>query len=451
MLNIEMQMNRLSWTRRYAITLPSVLTWVILLASCSKASERQDGMGLPLPTPAGWQTICMDRFLIDVPATVQMGAADAEYQSVYGFDGIHDLGGKGISFGNVAISETMPTTAQGYKDIYDGVNARTKTPEDYAAWIKEQEEEIRYKTKRTLTGTDSAIQAAKLRLAESIRDLETSRYGFKVSGKAKLPDEQAFAFRRGTEYSLGYFDAADQRVRVFEGVISNLQLESPEAAAFEYRRFRRIYHRRAPTDIPTTPGFCTAFGTIDEPARPEHNTSLKLPFRSLKYPNLIFVLTIEPADPDEKKNIQKMPRMNADGADLHLVGVKGRYGPVAENILGTPGRSYGREYGPNCSETSCRPADQAYEIEAETYGEPGRPEQPHLILHMIAATSDDYKRQLPAIPNNDSYNKPARPALSGHVAPPFDEGKKIFEQVLRSIRLRPNAIATSGAAGNTAK
>jgi hypothetical protein len=33
---------------------------------------------------------------------------------------------------------------------------------------------------------------------------------------------------------------------------------------------------------------------------------------------LIFVLTIEPADPDEKKNIQKMPRMNAEGADLHL-------------------------------------------------------------------------------------------------------------------------------------
>jgi hypothetical protein len=131
---------------------------------------------------------------------------------------------------------------------------------------------------------------------------------------------------------------------------------------------------------------------------------------------------------------------------LDVIGVKGNYGPLAVNILGTPGRSVGFEYGPNCSRTSCRPVDQAYEFEAETFGELGRPDQPNLTLYMIAAASDDYKLKRTPQPDEPSYNTPSRPALSGHVPPPFEEGTKIFEQVLGSIRLRPGAIATPGGA-----
>jgi hypothetical protein len=170
---------------------------------------------------------------------------------------------------------------------------------------------------------------------------------------------------------------------------------------------------------------------------------MRIPFRSSKYPNLIFRLTVTPASSGIKENIQSLPNMNADRADLHLVGINKRYGPHAVNMLGAPGRSTGYAYGDNCSKTSCRPADQAYEMEAETFGTPGRPDQPNLILHMIAATSDDYKSRLPAVPGADSYNKPSRPSLKGTVPPPFEEGKKIFEQVLRSIRLRPGAIASA--------
>jgi hypothetical protein len=220
-------------------------------------------------------------------------------------------------------------------------------------------------------------------------------------------------------------------------------VQSPEAAILDLRRFQEIFHRRAPTEIPTTPGYCTTHGFIDEAAKPEPETSMEIPFRSSKYPNLIFRLTVVPADPDRQKSIQALPNMNADRADLHLVGITKHYGPHAVDILGTPGRSVGYAYGDNCSSTSCRPADQAYEMEAETFGTPGRPDQPNLILHMIAATSDDYKLKLPAVPGYDGYNKPDRPSLSGKVPPPFEEGKAIFEQVLRSIRLRPGAIASA--------
>jgi hypothetical protein len=138
--------------------------------------------------------------------------------------------------------------------------------------------------------------------------------------------------------------------------------------------------------------------------------------------------------------------MDADRAPLDVIGIKGNYGPIAVNILGAPGRSVGFEYGPNCSRTSCRPADQAYAIEAETFGELDRPDQPHLVLRMTGATSDDYKLKRSRQPDEPSYNRPSRPALSGHVPPPFDESTKIFEQVLRSIRLRPGAIVTPAAA-----
>jgi len=43
------------------------------------------------------------------------------------------------------------------------------------------------------------------------------------------------------------------------------------------------------------------------------------------------------------------------------------------------------------------------------------------------------------------HDKPDRPALSGRVPAPFKEGEQIFEQVLRSIRVRPGAIAAPSA------
>ncbi len=421
-----------------------VLVLPFFLISCSRANEVHEFKKDTYVKQLGWETVCLGRFLIDLPGPAHMSGTKEKYQGAHGV-GVEGFGAKGIGWSGVTIDETVPTTRLGYESIRDGAGARVADRERYIAGFKELEEIINFKYKETLKGTPKQIAAAKERLAESKMDMALSHYGMKVSGKAKLGDENAFAYRRGDDYSLGYLDPVDSRVRLFEGKITVLKLESPEAAGVEFRRFKKIYKRRAPTEIPRTPGFCTNFGFVDETAGPEPDTTIEVPFRSLKYPNLIFNLTIVPADANGEANIQELPRMGAEKAQLHLIGIKDRYGPVAENILGTPGRSYGHVYGPNCSSTSCRPADQEYEIEAETFGVLGSLEQPHVILHMTAATSDDYKLRLPAQPNEPSYNQPSRPGLSGKVPPPFKEGKEIFEQVLRSIRLRPGAIAAPSA------
>jgi hypothetical protein len=59
---------------------------------------------------------------------------------------------------------------------------------------------------------------------------------------------------------------------------------------------------------------------------------------------------------------------------------------------------------------------------------------------MVAATSDEYKAKRKPDPGNPTYNTPERPALKGHVPPPYKVGREIFDQVLRSIRVRPGAI-----------
>lgn len=427
--------------RHYPRKMFSSLALLIFLAGCSKASDSVT----PYTTPAGWNTICLDRILIDAPSTVEMAAAAAKSESVYAFDGIEDIGGGALRWGKVGILETVPTDAAGYETVHQGARPIRVTLAQYKAAAAEHKKVIQSWVERTKSGTSNEIATAQRIVEKEKKDFEADQFGFNVSGEAELPEKFAFATRRDNDFALGYLDATDQRVRMFKGALSHPELESPKAAAEEYRRFRRIYHARLPTAIPVTPGYCTSFGLIDEPDGPEMDIELKLPFRLQKYPNLIFTLALGPADPDSPRNIQELPNMDAHNAKLDLIGVKGSYGPIKETILGTPGRSYGQEYGPNCSATSCRPPDQAYDIEAETFGVPGRVDQPHLILHMTAATSDDYKLKRPFILNEPSYNKPDRPALSGHVPPPFKEGQKIFEQVLRSIRLRPGAITAPSA------
>jgi hypothetical protein len=276
------------------------------------------------------------------------------------------------------------------------------------------------------------LKSRKARLQEVI-------HNSKVSGEAKLDDPNGFAIRSGSRYVLGFLDSQDQRVRTFSSDRITSKIDSVQGAAEEYRRMRETYHPRAPTDIPAGPGFCTYYGFIDEPRQAEVDVQMRVPIQIKEYPNLILALEMERASPNEPRDIQKLPNMDAGRNALDKIGVKRTHGPKAEQILGTPGRSYAQEYGENCSSTSCRPADQAYDMEARTFGNPDRIDQPRLMLHMTAATSDDYKLKRPAEPKG--YNVPDRPALSGHVPPPFEVGQEIFEQVLRSIRVRPGAIA----------
>ena len=132
------------------------------------------------------------------------------------------------------------------------------------------------------------------------------------SANLDLADE--FALRDDDGYKIGYLDSTDHRVRYFEGQLSPSEaaIESPEVAAQEFERFRRIYHRREVTDIPTGPGYCTAHGFIDEPAdyKPQEGDALNLPFRSLKYPNLVFILIVDSANPNRPRNAMEQENPN---------------------------------------------------------------------------------------------------------------------------------------------
>jgi hypothetical protein len=412
-----------------------------LLLSCSKVGHSAPD-GTTYSRPDGWKTVCIGRFLIDLPASAELGAAKAEYDSSYGFAGINTGNAWGtLRYGDVKITETVAAGTTGLSNIRRQAKAQVLPPESFKKLIKAREDDVAYVVRRMAKSSAQSAADDQELLDNYKKVLREVVYNAKVSGEAKLDDPEGFAIRLGPEYILG-FQGKDQRVRTFSGEHMKSKLDSVQGAAEEYRRMRASYRPRLPTDVPDAPGFCTYYGFIDEPQQAEANVQMRVPIQIKQYPNLILALGMEPAHPDSPPNIQKFPNMDAGRNVLDKVGVKRTHGPKAEQILGMPGRSYAQEYGDNCSSTSCRPADQAYDMEARTFGEAGRVDRPRLILHMTAATSDDYKLKRPAQPKG--YNVPDRPALSGHVPPPFEVGKQIFDQVLRSIRLRPGAITGQG-------
>ncbi|GJI95432.1 hypothetical protein RugamoR57_21500 [Duganella caerulea] len=385
----------------------------------------------------------MGRFLIDLPPSAELGATEVEYKAVYGFDGIYSGEARGnLHFGEVKIAETVPTEKAGLDRVHRAVKTRIGSPEMFEDILKARQNDVKYLVDR-MAKSSPEDAAGDVDLLKVRKDrVQEVLFNAKVTGEAKLDDANGFAVRLGSNYVLGFYDPQDQRVRTFSDGRVTSKIDSAQGAAEEYRRVRATYHSRAPTDIPTTPGFCTNYGFIDEPLRPEVNVRMRVPIQIKQYPNLLLFLETEPAGENGARNIQKFPNMDADTNQLDKVAVKRKHGPKAEQILGTPGRSYGQEYGDYCFENECWPREQAYDMEAKTFGEPDNVERPLLTLFMTAAKSDDYKLKLPAEPKGN--NVPTRPALSGHVPPPFEVGQEIFEQVLHSIRPRPGGIAGQG-------
>ena len=386
------------------------------------------------------QTICLDRFLLDLPSMAELSAADATYQTAYGFQGM-EFCANGPVYSGKRIVETVPASIQEYNEIYQVASKDLISTKDYNKSIKNVKE--RYEKRVAVIKSGGASRSNELKEAQRIfqKEMDGLLFARKVSGEIKFPGGKSFAVRRENDFSIGYLDSVDKRVRTVVGVFPENAEQSPNAAAKELSKFNEIYKRRNFTEIPNQPGFCTNYGFILEKEKPENAASTETLFRSKKYPNLIFKILIESADKRVKQNIQDLPNMDAANAKLDLIGIKKVHGPNAVQILGAPGRVVSQEYSDNCSRESCRPADQAYDFEAETFGEPGRLERPHVVLHMMAATSDDYRLKLPPQPNEPSYNKPTKPGLSGKIPPSFSEGKAIFEKVLNSLRLRPGALA----------
>ena len=419
------------------LVLPSIFIF-LAFGRCGTAIGAPNAVGYV--TPSDWQTTCVDRFLIDMPKPIQLSATSSKYKGAHAFKGM-EFSADGVNYSGFEIFETVPTDLASYSEIYRAASESLISPADYKNSIKRTQDE--FLSWASMAKSNGGDVTAAIKNVKEISDDKISklRYGLKVSGETVLKPKHTFSIRREDEFTAGFYDEVDKRVRVIEGNISKDAPQTPEAANAILDQFRNHYQRRSVWEIPNGPGFCTNFGFISEGGKSESKSKTEILFRSEKYPALIFKLLIEPSVQRNHQNIQELPKMGADKARLNLVGIKKEHGPIATLISGSPGRIVAHEYGDNCSKTSCRPADQAYDFEAETFGQAGRLDYPHIVLHMTAATSDDYRLKLPPQVNEPAYNQPTRPGLSGATPPKFVDGKAIFEQVLRSIRMRPGAIA----------
>lgn len=411
-------------TSRYSVI---CLAMALCGLSCSRAGELPKSR---VGEPSGIQTICLGRFLVEVPANVEVSSHPVGPRSAPGFQGIEDVAGyhavKGVKWREITIDESFPSDASGYE--LTRLDAAEKLAEvrntykgalgDAQYWIKVRTDDL-----QKLKSPDD-IRLARQRLEEDKRDASEFKRKLENSGEARLPGSASFAVRSGDEFSAGFLDPSDHRVRVFSGPLRQPEVQGVKVAADEYEAALRVFHRRNPTDIPSGPGYCTGHGFIDEPQNPEL-ASLELSFRSLKYPNLLFTLFIWPAQPEKTSNIQNLPEMGIQqGTFVGLAGATHTIGPKTTAIAGMPARWFAAAQKAGCSQGKCWGEGAAYDIEAQTFGEAGRADRPRMTLLMKAAMPTD-----------------RRPSLAGREPPPFKEGQSIFDQVLQSIRLRPGAIA----------
>ena len=417
------------------------------LPGCSREGASEPIASPPQSTHA-WQTICIDRLLIDVPGDIEMASAPIAFREPYQIDDLADRASRGSRWKGIDLRETGVTNEAGLQLLREG-GARAHAFDEHAnrdsitaarAQIARWEENVRNpRDEGEKKISQELVDEGKSRLANATQAI-------KVSGESTHMPPNSFAYRRGDAYTVGYLDKADRRVRTFEGALASSVGRTPEAAADALRGLHGLYRARQPIEIPQGAGYCSPLGFFSEAAGADVNANTEIMFRSRHYPNLIFTLDVQPSS--ESKSIQAQPNMAARDALLDMFHVKRSFGPVAVQMLGTPGRLVGQEYKPeNCfAPNPCRPPDQAYEFEAETYGEPGNLGRPGVVLSMQAALSDDYKSKLTTLPGNEKALEIRRGSLKGVVPPDTREGRAIFERVLHSIRLRPGAVA--GANGN---
>ena len=411
------------------------------VCGCNEVSS----MDAPRPmavSPPDWETICIDRLLIDIPKDVEMGASDMEFRSPYGVAALNDRATRGPTWRTLDISETDVADSHRMQSLKHGVMAESaKYLRGNAEAIFEAKRQIEIWEERfKLAGSVEEKESTKDMLSDGKVALAAALNAKQNSGEAKEMPPNTFAFRRGDEFTVGLLSKMDGRARTFTGRLTHPEITGPKAAAAEWEQLSRIYQVRKPAQIPPGPGFCTPHGFFNEAAGGDAEARTEIFFRSTRYPNLVFTLEVEPAT--ESKNIQSMPNMAAREALLDMFDVKRSFGPVAVQMLGAPGRLVGQEYkAESCfAPNPCRPPDQAYEFEAETYGELGNLRRPRVVLSMQALLSDDYKSKLTTLPGNEKALEIRRGSLKGAVPPDVAQGRAIFERVLNSIRLRPDAI-----------
>lgn len=426
------------WERCWILTLAGVLS------ACGDRRIEAPRQPAPSVAPSTTQSICLGRFVLQLPGVVEVGAVRPQDKRSVQLEGLHDLHSSGARWHGLQIIETFPTNADGQARILASLDAELQQAlTQYREDLLANEHKVSTLSKALRQGNAEAQEFTRQLMGKKQQRVQAARLALELSGHARLADPQAFATLRGNTFTVGYLDPLDQRLRSAQGE-APIPALGPLTSTQQYERFRQIYRARASGSIPTTPGYCTGHGFITESAQtPEYDTSLNLPFRSATWPNLVFILTIEPARANGPRDVLQLDNPNLDKLDLtELTGmssagtpipsidIKTRIDPEPIDMAGQKGRLLAREYRSKASRNRDGSGiGTAYEMEAETLGEPGRIDRPAIKLQLAAA--------LPDHETQNSNAKLARPSLQGQQPPPFDEGLQLFKDVLKSLHMRP--------------
>lgn len=428
---------------RTSVSVHSCILLTLTLSACTNGVEPSGALAEQV-NRSDWETVCLGHLTMQLPAHTTFGAHPVELGSVAKLEGIGngDFGGW-LRYGGMEVTESTPNPAKGLRTVQTQAIAKIPTSEEYELSIKARRDEVRNWQENVAESNDDIARSV---LRDKQAALANSITASRVSGEAKVNGLNEFAIRRNNEFIVGFRDDVDSRIRVFSGQLTSLEPANPKAAALQLQQLRKQYQVRLPSTIPSSPGFCTAFGFLNEPSQPVKEFEFRLPIQLSQYPNLVFYIEMTPGqlvNPNESKGIFDK---NAVYAMMTPSGVKKRHGPHSVKILGMHGTKIAREYGPICSkEGGCAPADRAYAFQAELPGEEGRADRPRLTLHMSALYANvPEKSETSKEPRRWSAEAElANPALTGHTPPPFEVGKAIFERVLNSIHVRPGAFAIS--------
>jgi hypothetical protein len=369
-------------------------------------------------------TICLGRYLLDLPGHVELGAATSTYiyrgGHVYNFQGFDGSGARdGLMYNRQLFTETHPVSLE---------------------WRDDPEENPSF----------AVIRGAAKTKFDAILKEQISRgdkQGAMLTGPIEVDFSNSYAFNSGGIIDAGFYFGTDRRARMLSIDIEDLGGAFNQATTMVADLFSR-YRPRVATDIPAEAGVCTPYGFFtDPPGHTEPDYRIAVPMRSTEYPNLLFVLTIHPRGPRDPKSTDEVPNPNEirvkdiNAAVLSaLSGVKRSFGPEKVQFAGQTGRLIGREYNEHAEGGGA-----AYELEAMVVGEPGSHEKPAITLSMAAALPFVEPKQ----PHRDPFNntiipwEDPRPLLKGTSPPPFEVGMKVFHQVLDSLRPRPGATANT--------
>lgn len=423
----------------------SAFIGISLLGACSNAADKN----IPRADKNkinGVKTICLERFVLDIPDIPDIGASSPKLDDGYGVPGVHSNGTSVPKWSGMEIVETHAVSEKALQSLRTEIDTLYNSYRSGldAHGLDKKIEEYRRDIEDIPADDKSASDMAHERI---FLDLLWEKFSINRPAEPKLSANE-YAYRKATLFHVGFHDPIDRRIRMFKG--QPLRTDTGTAKE-ELDRMRSLYRTRAPTEIPTAAGFCTGFGFIHEPDGPEEWTDFETPFRSSAYPNLIFNLSIQPSRDDSKRGAPPMRAVWPYFANMNGLRVRKFHGPVETTLAGSPARLFGMLYDSRCKEEPCVPLEDAYEFVVETYGEPGRPEFPHIKLKMVAALYDGHKLKLDYGPGREWMKKAYKPGLRGLRPPPYEVGLAVFESVAKSFRLRPGAIASNGKAPASAE